>query len=61
MESNHKIGLSDGSYAQKNILLNKEQLDYWDTTSFEHLGVNVIKDFRFSNPFFFSELKFTIL
>ena len=34
MESNHIIGLGDGSYAQKNrkiVLLNKEQLDYWDT------------------------------
>ena len=34
IESNHIIGLGDGSIAQKNrkiVLLNKEQLNHWDT------------------------------
>jgi predicted NAD-dependent protein-ADP-ribosyltransferase YbiA (DUF1768 family) len=34
LDSNHLIGSSDGLIAQKNrkiVVLNKEQLDYWDT------------------------------
>ena len=34
MNSNHPIGLGDGALAQKNrklVVLNKDQLDYWDT------------------------------